>query len=36
MVAIYVRLIKSGKMTIEDVPIRWREQVELTLEKDVN
>lgn len=27
MVAIYVRWIKSGKMTLEDVPLRWREAV---------
>lgn len=27
MVNIYVRWIKAGKMTIEDVPERWREQV---------
>lgn len=27
MVAIYVRRIKEGKMTIEDVPERWRDAV---------
>lgn len=27
MVAIYVRRIKEGKMTIDEVPARWREQV---------
>lgn len=27
MVAIYVRWIKAGKMTIDDVPTRWREAV---------
>lgn len=27
MVAIYVRWIKAGKMTIEDVPDKWREAV---------
>ncbi len=28
MAKIYVRWILAGKMTIEDVPARWREQVE--------
>lgn len=27
MIAIYVRRIKEGKMTINDVPERWREAV---------
>lgn len=27
MVAIYVRWIKAGKMTIDEVPTRWREAV---------
>ena len=27
MVAIYVRRIREGKMTIEDVPERWRDAV---------
>lgn len=27
MVTIYVRWIKDGKMTIDDVPPRWREEV---------
>jgi len=33
MVNIYVRWIKAGKMTIEDVPERWREQVRAKLSK---
>lgn len=33
MVAIYVRLIKSGSMTLEDVPALWRAQVKSELEK---
>ena len=33
MVNIYVRWIKAGKMTIEDVPERWREQVRAKLAK---
>lgn len=31
MAAIYVRLIKAGKMTVAEVPARWREQVEMLL-----
>lgn len=33
MVKIYVRKIKAGKMTIDDVPIRWREEVRKALEE---
>lgn len=32
MVAIYVRRIKAGLMTLEDVPERWREKVRQALE----
>ena len=32
MVKIYVRQIKAGKMTIDDVPERWREAVRQALE----
>ena len=28
MVAIYIRRIHAGKMTIEEVPEKWRTQVE--------
>lgn len=31
MVAIYVRWIKDGRMTLEDVPARWREEVRTAL-----
>ena len=31
MVAIYVRWIKFGRMTLEDVPERWREEVRAAL-----
>lgn len=31
MVAIYVRMIKAGKMTLEEVPTRWRAAVEAAL-----
>lgn len=33
MVAIYVRRINAGKMTIEDVPEKWRSQVEKVIEE---
>ena len=32
MVKIYVKKILAGKMTIEDVPERWREEVREALE----
>lgn len=31
MAKIYARRIKAGKMTIEDVPERWKEAVEKLL-----
>ena len=31
MIAIYVRWIQAGRMTIEDVPIKWREDVRKAL-----
>ena len=33
MVRIYVRKIRAGKMTIDDVPQRWRKAVEEALEE---
>lgn len=27
MVNIYVRKIRAGELTIDDVPVRWRERV---------
>lgn len=38
MAAIYVRWIKAGRMTIDDVPERWREEVQnrLGLEPESN
>ena len=33
MVALYVMRIRQGKMTLEDVPSLWREQVRAELEK---
>jgi hypothetical protein len=33
MVAVYVRMIRAGKMTIDDVPQRWRKAVEEALEE---
>lgn len=34
MVAIYVRRIRAGYMTLGEVPTRWRAQVETALEAD--
>ena len=34
MVAIYVRWIKAGRMTLADVPEKWREDVREKLDKD--
>lgn len=34
MVKIYVRRIKAGEMTLEDVPMRWREAVREALENE--
>ena len=34
MVKIYVRKIKNGEMTLEDVPVRWREAVREALEEN--
>ena len=32
MVNIYVRKIRAVEMTLEDVPVRWREKVQEALE----
>lgn len=34
MTAVYVRLIKAGKMALDDVPARWREAVAARLEEE--
>ena len=34
MVKIYVRRIKAGEMTLEQVPIKWREAVREALEDE--
>lgn len=34
MVAIYVRRIKAGKMTLEEVPEKWRAEVEEKLSEE--
>ncbi len=34
MVKFYVNRIKAGKMTLEDVPTRWREAVREALEAE--
>ena len=31
MVKFYVKMIQKGKMTLEDVPARWRDAVEEAL-----
>lgn len=33
MVALYVKKIKAGKMTIDEVPLKWREAVRKALEE---
>lgn len=33
MCKIYVRKIKAGEMTLEDVPVRWREAVREALDQ---
>ena len=33
MVKLYVLRIKAGRMTLEEVPERWREAVEIELSK---
>lgn len=34
MAAIYVRWIKAGRMTLDDVPERWKEEVKKLLENE--
>lgn len=34
MVAIYARWIKAGRMLIDDVPDKWREEVQKALEEE--
>ena len=34
MAAIYYRWIKAGKMTLEEVPLKWRATVAAMLEND--
>lgn len=36
MVSFYVRRIKAGKMTLDQVPERWREAVREALEDNHN
>ena len=36
MVKIYVERIRAGKMTLAEVPVRWREQVRKALEDNTN
>ena len=34
MVEFYVRRIRKGKMTLEEVPLRWRDAVEEALKDE--
>lgn len=34
MVKIYVRKIRAGEMTLDDVPLRWREAVREALDNN--
>lgn len=34
MVRIYVYCVKCGKMTVDDVPQKWREEVRKEVEKN--
>lgn len=34
MAKVYARMVKSGKMTLESVPEKWRGQVEQLLRED--
>lgn len=34
MVQVYYKLVKKGKITIDEVPEKYREQVRLLLERD--
>lgn len=33
MVKLYVKKIRTGEMTLEEVPLRWREEVRRALEE---
>lgn len=35
MAQIYYNLIRKGLKTIEDVPIRWRDEVQALLDTDI-
>lgn len=34
MIQFYYKLVKAGKLTIDDVPEKYREQVRIMLEND--
>lgn len=34
MAEFWYKLVKAGRKTIDDVPVRWREAVERMLEED--
>lgn len=35
MVNFYLKRIKNGQMTIDDVPARWKEEVEKALAEEI-
>ena len=36
MAKLYYNLIKAGKKTLDDVPLKWREEVRKMLEEEEN
>ena len=36
MVKIYVKRIRAGQMTLDEVPSKWRDEVRAVLEVDYN
>jgi hypothetical protein len=34
MVEFYIRLVRAGKRTLEQVPVKWREAVRAALERE--
>ena len=36
MAKIYYRRIKRGEMTIDDVPTKWRDEVQALLDEDLS
>lgn len=36
MIKFYIARIKAGKMTVQDVPVRWRAEVAKVIEAEKN